>query len=436
MILDVGCGSRPKGDVNIDLYIQPTHRGDETTAPDPKSIKNFILADSNFLPFRDESFSIVYSSHLLEHCIQPYKVLQEFKRVSKAIVYIEVPYGPRNPNDCPFHLYSWDSNSLRHLLLKVFPHVTVYSTERVAYNLRQHRVPLNILGDFLLLLIRKLRHFILWREQLTAVCYKFPVKFVYTLSDSGKLVSQAIKSIKSLRKFVDRENIIVFYTPPRSKRNLRKLSKLAVVKEVENISKPFVFDKSRGYGRYGEKIHVCSVDCPNVIFLDTDTIVTKNPIGLLEGDYAFSARPGDANRDFDQNVWRNMFRKIGKEPIPMPNTGFMIFKHHCHKKIREDWLTAVNNPLPNPHPVNNLKEQYALALAVSGEKIKWMTAREHAFGWEGEGKIDTYVFHYGKKRSLSKIKLQLKRIPFIRKILSSAVRMTSPRLKKLFTLLF
>ena len=81
---------------------------------------------------------------------------------------------------------------------------------------------------------------------------------------------------------------------------------------------------------------------------------------------------------------------MGKEPIPMPNAGLMIFKNFCHLSIKEEWLKHVNDPyLPNACPsYYNPKEQTAIAIALSGKKIRWLTANEHAFGWLGEVNID------------------------------------------------
>jgi len=170
MILDVGCGSRPKGDVNVDLFVEPTHRAGDFTSLNTKKIKNFVLADAHYLPFRDETFEIVYSSHVLEHCLHPAQVLSEFHRVSSRTVYLEVPYGDKNPDDCPHHLYTWTMKSLEHLLSKFFSEVQVYTTETFAHKLRRGKKKL--LGDLLLVLIRKLRRNILWRTQISALCRK------------------------------------------------------------------------------------------------------------------------------------------------------------------------------------------------------------------------------------------------------------------------
>lgn len=217
------------------------------------------------------------------------------------------------------------------------------------------------------------------------------VKIAYTVSSKGSMVKDIINSLRSLRRFIEKDNIIVFYTPPRTDLDYRRLTRYAVVEKVENLTEPFVAKKNTAPSHYGEKIHLCDIDSPNVIFLDADTIVRKDVTKLTKGDFDFSARMAPANKDFNQKLWRSMFKEIGKEPIPMPNAGFMIFKNYCHQRIRKEWLLYMNNPLlPNPHPESNLKEQYALALAISGNKIEWMTVKEHRYSFEIG---DTFVVH-------------------------------------------
>jgi ubiquinone/menaquinone biosynthesis C-methylase UbiE len=46
--------------------------------------------DGEALPFNDNSFDLVYASHVLEHVLEPRKFLAELQRVGN-LVYIEVP---------------------------------------------------------------------------------------------------------------------------------------------------------------------------------------------------------------------------------------------------------------------------------------------------------------------------------------------------------
>jgi len=74
LVLDVGCGERPRGDVNCDIMVQK--------AP------NFVLCDAHHLPFRDNAFEKVVSYYVIEHCIDIIRYLNEVYRVAKKYVVI------------------------------------------------------------------------------------------------------------------------------------------------------------------------------------------------------------------------------------------------------------------------------------------------------------------------------------------------------------
>ena len=225
-----------------------------------------------------------------------------------------------------------------------------------------------------------------------------PFKVVYSVSDDLELVTQTLASIKSLKRFVPKDEIIVFYTPPRSKKNYEKLSKVSTVVNVPNITEPFVGRNGTKPRRFGEKVHLCEVDFPNIVFLDADTRVQRDLAPLLTGDFDFSARPDlhlHSADQFDNSVWLEMFKAIGKQALLIFNTGFMIFKNYSHTKLFSDWLRYINDEeLPNPSRLGNMKDQYALALAVAGKnKFKPMTIEQHAFVWDGEENPYSYVVH-------------------------------------------
>jgi len=125
MILDVGCGGRPRGHVNIDLY---HGESPHTVKPiDPRSIENFIIADAHRLPLRSDSFSLVICDHVLEHLERPWEALAEFRRVAEGLL-IRVPNAPLEERR--EHLYTWTRDSF-HSLLSRF-----YSSVRIAYRNR------------------------------------------------------------------------------------------------------------------------------------------------------------------------------------------------------------------------------------------------------------------------------------------------------------
>lgn len=90
MILDVGCGHNPRGDVNCDLMLPDS---DLRWDLNPSWIPNFVRADVRFLPFRSRSFDHVHCSHLIEHLEDPWAGINELKRVSRKTVAVIVPFA-------------------------------------------------------------------------------------------------------------------------------------------------------------------------------------------------------------------------------------------------------------------------------------------------------------------------------------------------------
>ena len=85
--LDVGCGTNPQGDVNIDVSIERTpYRKAEGYSSEiqPQKIKNFILADAEHLPLRSNTFNEVLCDSTLEHLKSPYRCLRESYRVCRS----------------------------------------------------------------------------------------------------------------------------------------------------------------------------------------------------------------------------------------------------------------------------------------------------------------------------------------------------------------
>lgn len=116
-ILDIGCGAHPMGDVNLDRYVGEAidHRLLSELSLNPKYIPRFVLGDTEYLPFNDNSFDTVRASHLLEHINNPFRVLQEMKRVSSKHIVIILPSAHRLDAKRG-HVYSWTKRAFEHLL--------------------------------------------------------------------------------------------------------------------------------------------------------------------------------------------------------------------------------------------------------------------------------------------------------------------------------
>ena len=118
MILDVGCGPNPKGDVNCDLFKDYT--------PEYNPVKkakvhgeNFVCCSGEYLPFQNNMFDSVISIHVIEHCKRPSLFLNELVRVSNLKVLIRCPHRFGKLAKMPYHRVflncSWFNRELKGL---------------------------------------------------------------------------------------------------------------------------------------------------------------------------------------------------------------------------------------------------------------------------------------------------------------------------------
>lgn len=94
-VLDVGCGIRPRGDVNLDRFMNETTI--HISRPKPmfingKTMRNPVKADAQYLPFRPRVFDEVFSDNVVEHLDNPSQAVEEMIRVSKRKVTFIVPH--------------------------------------------------------------------------------------------------------------------------------------------------------------------------------------------------------------------------------------------------------------------------------------------------------------------------------------------------------
>ena len=100
----MGCGLHPRGDVNVDLYIDSRHRR-SGNGPNIEfnTVQNFIQTDAcNMYMFNDKQFDTVRCYHLIEHLPAPkcWKLLVELWRVTGRHLEVVCPnrYWLRFPN--------------------------------------------------------------------------------------------------------------------------------------------------------------------------------------------------------------------------------------------------------------------------------------------------------------------------------------------------
>lgn len=81
--LNAGCGVKRWGDIRVDVERHSSILYLEKTSAN-------VIADIQFLPFKNESFSETRCFHVLEHVDNPRRALIELKRVSDVVI-IRVP---------------------------------------------------------------------------------------------------------------------------------------------------------------------------------------------------------------------------------------------------------------------------------------------------------------------------------------------------------
>lgn len=94
-----------------------------------------VQCDAHYLPFQDESFQIIYASHILEHVTHPYNVLKEISRVTKNYAVIKVPNSNHYKQifESPNHIYGWTKYNLNNLLKLFFKKVTISESNRITH---------------------------------------------------------------------------------------------------------------------------------------------------------------------------------------------------------------------------------------------------------------------------------------------------------------
>jgi len=245
-------------------------------------------------------------------------------------------------------------------------------------------------------------------------------KLVYCLKDDRSFRYQLMNSIKSVSKFVDKENIITIINPSSNSRAIESLS------DHTTIYQGSKFYNDLDLPSFKYKMELCDIDTKNLIFLDCDTIVLRDITELLDDDYDFfaieepcRAYNGLVKPSWNQETWESNLSKFNLPLNSIPyNDGFMMFKNGVHKKIKEDFLKYYsmyhNKEIISPNTTDDMHHnEFALSLAVSKYNCKEMNNTQHWFGWRGvpyRKEEKAYVVHIGtNKRGLAGYRTNLSR---------------------------
>jgi ubiquinone/menaquinone biosynthesis C-methylase UbiE len=93
---------------------------------DPKAYHLETACDAHHLPFKDNTFEVVYCSHVLEHCLNPHQILKEIHRVTKTCAILKVPN--KFAKEDSEHIYSWTEHTLNNLASKLFKRTKTKNT--------------------------------------------------------------------------------------------------------------------------------------------------------------------------------------------------------------------------------------------------------------------------------------------------------------------
>jgi len=134
LILDVGCGFRPRGNVNIDIskaWNPRMYESDKNRERKIHEIPNFLLASACNLPFRNHVFDRVVSYSVLEHIQKPFQALKEIVRVCKGEGDIYVPHrfgcsAKKTPEHVSFFNLTWFNEAFKKLKVHDYDFKSTY----------------------------------------------------------------------------------------------------------------------------------------------------------------------------------------------------------------------------------------------------------------------------------------------------------------------
>jgi len=164
------------------------------------------------------------------------------------------------------------------------------------------------------------------------------------------MIDSLLDSVITARRFVNRDDIeLAFHAPLVNLDEIdERFSPYCNINFYEDtLTTEFAIHPSQeGSSRwYGERLRVKNVKDKNVLLLDADTLVLKDPTHLFEGDFDFASCPKDTMPRHWQHTSNQRMRAKRVFKLPYDRThiwgGPQIFKNNAHKKIGDEWLRVM-----------------------------------------------------------------------------------------------
>ena len=134
--LDIGCGYKPQGDVNVDPFLEDTPHRNRNREMNPKEIPHFVRATVEYLPFRPV-FKETRTDHLFEHLEEPLLGLMECARVAPK-GHHTIPSNFSHDGCDSAHYYSWNLQTYTNFLKLCYHSVRVkYKGDRPYFGERK-----------------------------------------------------------------------------------------------------------------------------------------------------------------------------------------------------------------------------------------------------------------------------------------------------------
>jgi len=219
-------------------------------------------------------------------------------------------------------------------------------------------------------------------------------KIVYVFNGKKWLWRQLMLSIKTLflRSDVVKDNVVVFYGPPRFDEHIEWLEPRCDIRLVETPLNDPEFVKTRTYPYRGKfygvamKLHAYGVETPNMIHLDCDTVIKGNLVEILQWkDYDMAVGKWQDGRG--RKIMTKNLEMLGLPYWPLMMDGCVACKNNSHNKfqpIYRDYLIRVLKNEIHPHDNTHMNiHAYNLALAQmrkNGYNVIEMPKSFHKYG--------------------------------------------------------